>query len=121
MTVLSDRGVPTPVVHTRLVAPASRMGPADDPAAAAKASPLWPKYGTPLDARSAREILTERLAAAEEPEPEPEPAPKPKRSRRREPAPAPTGSLEDFLTSREGKALQRKIARGVFGMLRKRL
>jgi hypothetical protein len=27
----------------------------------------------------------------------------------------------DFLTSREGKALQRKVARGLFGMLRKRL
>ena len=119
VTVLSDRGVPTPVVHTRLVAPASRMGPSDDPAAAAKASPLWPKYGTPLDARSAREILAERLAAAEQPEPAPEP--RRRRARRREPAPAPTGGIEDFLASREGKALQRKTARGVFGMLRKRL
>jgi hypothetical protein len=29
--------------------------------------------------------------------------------------------LSDFLTSREGKALQKKVMRGVFGMLRKRL
>jgi hypothetical protein len=26
----------------------------------------------------------------------------------------------DFLTSREGKAMQRKVLRGVFGMLKKR-
>jgi DNA helicase HerA-like ATPase len=39
-------------------------------------------------------------------------------------APAPSGgtdALGDFLTSREGKAIQRKVLRGVFGMLRKRL
>jgi hypothetical protein len=29
--------------------------------------------------------------------------------------------LGDFLGSREGKALQRKVARGMFGMLKKRL
>ena len=46
--------------------------------------------------------------------------------RRSEPrrAPAPKGggadAIGDFLKSREGKALQRKVARGVFGMLRKR-
>ena len=30
VTLLSEKGVPTPVVHTRMVAPASRMDPADD-------------------------------------------------------------------------------------------
>ena len=30
VTILSEEGVPTPVVHTRLRAPASRIGPADD-------------------------------------------------------------------------------------------
>ena len=40
------------------------------------------------------------------------------------PAPAPSGGADaigDFLTSREGKAMQRKVLRGVFGMLKKRL
>ena len=41
VTLLSEKGVPTPVVHTRMVAPMSRMDPADDVAGAAKASPLW--------------------------------------------------------------------------------
>ena len=45
VTILSSRGVPTPVVHTRMRPPSSRMAPADDVDAAAKASPLWAKYG----------------------------------------------------------------------------
>ncbi len=63
VTILSESGVPTPVVHTRIVAPASRMGPADDVEGAAKASPLWATYGERVDAQSAREMLAGRLAA----------------------------------------------------------
>ena len=125
VTILSEEGVPTPVVHTRLRAPASRIGPADDVEAAAKASPLFAKYGTRLETESAREKLEARLDRAEEAEPARAPAPNGKRRRRRAaPAPAPAGGLGqlgDFLGSREGKALERKVARGLFGMLKKRL
>jgi DNA helicase HerA-like ATPase len=117
VTILSDDGVPTPVVHTRLRAPASRIGPADDVEEAAKASPLFAKYGARTEAESAREKLEGRLAQAEEPEP----TPKPKRAKK---APAPSGGLDelgDFLNSRQGKALERTVMRGVFGMLKKRL
>ena len=119
VTILSEDGVPTPVVHTRLRAPASRIGPADDVEAAAEASPLFAKYGTRLEAESAREKLAERVVEAEEPSP----APKRRRSRKQAPSapPDPMDDLGDFLTSREGKAIQRKVARGLFGMLRKRL
>ena len=146
VTLLSESGVPTPVAHTRLVAPASRMAPADDVAGAAKASPLWAHYGERTDPQSAREILAARLdpAAAKDPtpaepkpdaEPKPEPplehipvpesmrAPRRSRTRRRAPAPkesSPDG-IGDFLNSRSGKALQKEIVRGVFGLLRKRL
>ena len=34
---------------------------------------------------------------------------------------SPTDAIVDFLGSRQGKALQRKLARGAFGLLRKRL
>ena len=123
VTILSEDGVPTPVVHTRLRAPASRMGPADDVEAIANASALYAKYGTRAEAESAREKLAARM---EETEDEPEPATKAPKRRKREPKPAPpkTGgadALTDFLTSREGKALQKKVMRGVFGMLKKRL
>jgi uncharacterized protein len=125
VTTLSDEGVPTPVVHTRLRAPASRIGPADDVEGAAKASPLYAKYGTRVEAESAREKLAARMEEATV-EADPEPAPDKPRKRRRAkaPAPAPAGGADaigDFLTSREGKAIQRKVMRGVFGMLKKRL
>jgi DNA helicase HerA-like ATPase len=124
VTTLSDKGVPTPVVHTRLRAPASRIGPADDVESAAKASPLHAKYGTRVEAESAREKLAARMAEATV-EAEAEPAEdKPRKRRPKKPAPAPSGGADaigDFLTSREGKAIQRKVMRGVFGMLKKRL
>src|SRR3712207_1602853 len=62
VTLLTEAGVPTPVVHTRLRAPAARMSPADDVEAAAKASPLWARYGERTDPESARELLAARLA-----------------------------------------------------------
>ena len=61
VTILSESGVPTPVVHTRMRPPLSRMGPADDVDGAAKASPLFAKYGTRVDSQSARELLAARL------------------------------------------------------------
>jgi DNA helicase HerA-like ATPase len=119
VTLLSEKGVPTPVVHTRLLGPSSSMDPFPDVDGAAKASPLWAKYGTPVDRESARERLAARLAP---PPPEPEHVPLP-RDDARAPAPRGTGAdaIGDFLRSREGKALQRKVTRGLFGMLRKRL
>lgn len=122
VTLLSEAGVPTPVAHTRMLAPASRMAPADDVEAAAKGSPLYARYGQRVDAQSARELLAGRMADAAEAPAEAGPAPRPRRrAPRREPVPAPTDAIGDFLTSREGKALQRKVMRGMFGMLRKRL
>jgi uncharacterized protein len=104
-------------VHTRMRAPASRMAPADDVDGAAKASPLFAKYGTRTDAQSAREMLAARVEAAATPD-----APPPAKH---EKAPAPQEStaekVGDFLKSRQGKAIQRQVMRGVFGMLKKRL
>ena len=67
VTILSESGVPTPVVDTKITPPQSRMGPADDVDGAAKGSPLWAKYGTRVDNQSAREILAERMAKAAAP------------------------------------------------------
>jgi hypothetical protein len=120
VTILSESGVPTPVVHSKLPAPRSRMAPADDVGGAAKASPLWAKYGTRMDNRSAREILASRM---EEPAPPPASRSAPKRAPKPEHKQAGDGmgDLGTFLNSRQGKTLQREVVRGVFGMLRKRL
>ena len=64
VTVLSERGAPTPVAWTRMRAPRSLMdtiGP-DAIAAAAKASPLQAEYGQTVDRRSAYEMLAAKLA-----------------------------------------------------------
>jgi hypothetical protein len=101
------------------------MAPADDIEGAAKASPLYAQYGTRVDNQSAREMLAERLAAPT-PQAAPKPKPKPAPKRPSEPparAPQPKGGVEmvaDFLGSRQGKALQRDIVRGVFGLLKKK-
>jgi DNA helicase HerA-like ATPase len=120
VTILSESGVPTPVVHSKLPGPRSRMAPADDVEAAAKASPLWGKYGTRMDNRSAREILASRI---EEPAPPPASKSAPKRAPKPEHQEAgdAVSDIGKFLKSRQGKALQRQVVRGVFGMLRKRL
>ncbi len=63
ITVLSERGAPTPVAWTRLRAPSSLMAPtaADAVAAAVAASPLAATYTQPLDRESAYEKLADRL------------------------------------------------------------
>lgn len=68
VTVMDERGAPTPVAWTRLPAPRSLMGPAD-PAAMAQAvaaSPLHPRYAATVDRESARELLAGRLARGAE-------------------------------------------------------
>ncbi len=64
ITVLSEKGAPTPVAWTRMRAPRSLMdtiGP-DAIRAAAAASPLQAIYGQTIDRESAYERLTARLA-----------------------------------------------------------
>ncbi|KWX57393.1 helicase HerA-like domain-containing protein [Mycobacterium sp. NAZ190054] len=64
VTVLSEKGVPTPVAWTRMRAPRSLMDTvgADAIAAAAAASPLQAEYGKTVDRESAYERLAAKLA-----------------------------------------------------------
>ena len=118
VTILSESGVPTPVVHTKLRPPRSRMGAADDVESAAKASPLYAKYGTRTDAQSARELLADRLNQAAEPDAPAKEAPHRKKAAK---ASQDSGALGDFLKSSTGKQVQREVIRGVFGLLRRRI
>jgi DNA double-strand break repair helicase HerA and related ATPase len=131
VTILSERGAPTPVVWTRMVPPRSLMaaiGP-DAVTAAAQADPLWATYGTEIDRESAREKLAARLAQATVPAPEPEPAPlpepapepRPRRRRRAADDDRDTNPVVDYLESRQGRAMVKEVTRGIFGLLRKRL
>ncbi len=66
VTVLSPRGIPTPLAATRLLPPDSLMAPVDQATfqGLVAASPLNAKYGTTIDRDSAHERITTRLTAA---------------------------------------------------------
>jgi DNA helicase HerA-like ATPase len=66
VTVMNEKGAPSPVAWTRLRAPQASMSPSPDAAidAAVAASPLQAKYGTAIDRESAHELLTAKMNAA---------------------------------------------------------
>jgi DNA double-strand break repair helicase HerA and related ATPase len=133
ITVLSERGAPTPVAWTRLPPPRSLMGQLDDAAANAivSASPLLPRYGQAVDRESAYERLAAKVAVPVEPAPaqppepdQPAPAPEGRAPRGREEkgvvekvlgSPAVRGMLRSAAT-----AAGREIMRGIFGTARRR-
>jgi DNA helicase HerA-like ATPase len=65
VTVMNERGAPTPVAWTRLRAPESLMDAAPQPGmdAIVKGSPLFAKYAAAVDRESAREVLAGKLEA----------------------------------------------------------
>ncbi|HMO11723.1 MAG TPA: DUF853 family protein, partial [Actinotalea sp.] len=67
VTVLSEKGAPTPVAWTRLRAPQGSMAPMEPAAmqATIAASPQGARYATAVDRESAYELLTARAARAE--------------------------------------------------------
>ncbi|MFI6906376.1 helicase HerA-like domain-containing protein [Nonomuraea sp. NPDC050394] len=125
VTVLSDKGIPTPVAWTRMRAPSSRMAPAD--AAVVQgviaASPLRPKYAQAIDRDSAYEILAAKVVppapATEAPEPE-RPA-EPPRSAEPTLLESVLGSsvFKSFARS-AASSLGREISRSIFGTARRR-
>ena len=66
VTVMNEKGAPSPVAWTRLRAPQALMSPTPESAidAAVAASPLQAKYGTAIDRESAHELLTAKMNAA---------------------------------------------------------
>jgi DNA helicase HerA-like ATPase len=71
VTVMNEKGAPSPVAWTRMRAPQGSMSPTPDAQidATVAASPLLAKYGTAIDRDSAREMLAKKLgdaAAAEQ-------------------------------------------------------
>ncbi len=135
VTVMNERGAPTPVAWTRLRAPESLMGPTDPAAmtAAVAAGPGQAKYGTVVDRDSARERLAARLEQGARKQAEEAAAEKTTTERKRDADAAPTpkprtsspsrkddggGLLEDVVESGAFKDFMRtaarEIARGMF-------
>ncbi len=128
VTVMDERGAPTPVAWTRLRAPESLMGPADAAAmqSAVQASPLFARYAETIDRESARERLAAKLEAGAATA-RTEPAQPPAESKVSYPRPRKEeeGSVvHDLLNSQVTKDLARtaarEIFRGIFGTARRR-
>lgn len=76
VTALNEKGIPTPLVHTMLVPPRSRMDVLDESETTAlvQKSKLVKKYSNSVDRESAHEIITAKLETAAERSREGEPA-----------------------------------------------
>ncbi len=131
VTVLSERGAPTPVAWTRLRAPQSLMGPSDPAMVAAQvaASPLDATYGEQVDRDSAYERLAARLAPAPSAPPAGTAPPEPTPARTRAPRPQPSTAEEvakaatpvvKAVAVAAATTFGREIMRGLFGNARKR-
>lgn len=115
VTALDEKGIPTPLVHTYLISPESRMDVLTETEVIelTNRSALVAKYEQPVNKESAYEMLTHRMTQATG-----APAPKPA-------TPAPTKEepslLESMMKSRAGKTftntLAREGAKFVLGML----
>ena len=88
---------------------------------AAKASPLYAKYGTRVDPQSAREMLAARLRAGPPPAADAPPRAEARAQGGRRRDGRRRRAIGDFLNSSAGKQLQREVVRGVFGLLKKSL
>jgi DNA helicase HerA-like ATPase len=126
ITVMSEKGAPTPVAWTRLRAPQSLMAPAsaEQLTAAVQASPNAAKYAEVVDRESAHEKLAAKLEAGaakaeSEAAAEAEQSAAPRRSRKEQ-----KSTVEKVIGSSAFKQFARsagrEIVRGLFGAARRR-
>ena len=115
VSVLDDKGSPTPVERVLMAPPESRLGPLSEAERRERMarSPLAGRYDQAIDRESAHEVLKQRAATRME-EPPTAAAPAPRAGRARE------GVLEAMSKSAMravGSSLGREIVRGVLGSL----
>ncbi|MGI5456132.1 helicase HerA-like domain-containing protein [Streptomyces sp. CA-249302] len=129
VTVLSEKGAPTPVAATRLRAPESLMGPVEAATLdrAVKSSQLYGRYAQAVDRESAYEKLTAaKPAGGKGPDElkapaEPKAAPRPKSAEDRSMVEQVVGSgMFKSLARSVGTQIGREITRSLFGTARRR-
>jgi len=148
ITVMSEKGAPTPVAWTRLRAPQGSMQPTatDAMLATVNASPLMQTYGTEIDRESAYELLSKKMNAAAEADAAREQAearaaedkllakqyeqewkdakakraPAARKTTTRTTTRRQSNPIGDALGSRTGQTVVREVLRGIFSTLKKR-
>ena len=115
VSLLNDRGQPTPVERVNIAPPASRIGPLTDAERQDELarSPLRHRYDAALDRESAYEVLRARAEreALQTTERQPPPA-------RRRSAADPLDTLLNSAARTVGNRLGRELVRGLLGSLR---
>jgi hypothetical protein len=134
VSVLSPKGVPTPVTVAQILPPSSLMSPISEGeyAQIIAGSAIASKYRNAVDRESAREILQKRMAQAEAAAPEPEYKPlAPRAPAERRPAARKAKEeksvFAEVMGSRVAQTAARQAARtitssvirGIFGMLKR--
>lgn len=122
ITVLNEKGIPTPLVHTMLRAPSSRMDviTAKEKKDLLKNSDLTKYYNEEIDRESAYEMLAEKIEKVHE---EQEKAEKKKSSSKRKTSSSRTtksrfDTIIDKTTQRQiGREIARELTRGLLGVL----
>jgi len=113
ITALDEKGIPTPLVHTYLISPESRMDVLNDAEVSdlVSRSALVAKYEKPIDSESAYEILVQRMEQAVE-----NSAP----TQKTKPVKEEPGMFEQVLKSKAGRTfantLMREGAKALLGM-----
>jgi DNA helicase HerA-like ATPase len=117
ITTLNEKGIPTPVVHTLLKAPASRMDVISDSEVdeVLAQSHLAKRYNKAVDRHSAHEILMQKLEQAENKAEELEEKPRTGSTRKRKTQSDST--LESIMKSRTTQTIVRELTRGLLGVL----
>jgi DNA helicase HerA-like ATPase len=113
ITMLNEKGIPTPLAHTMLCAPRSRMdilSEVEIDAVVAK-SKLVSKYNQTIDSQSAYEILTQKLEEASK-KTEEEEQEKPKKGAKAEP-----GFFDNPVVKQVGRTAANVITRSLLGAL----
>ena len=115
ITVLNEKGIPTPLAHTMLVAPGSRMDvvTVEEIQEHLKSSNIYDRYAKHIDRESAYEILTQKLEGArkqEEAQLEDENEDKAKGKEEK-------SMVEKMVNSSVGRTVVRELTRGLLGVL----
>jgi DNA helicase HerA-like ATPase len=116
ITMLNEKGIPTPLAHVYLMSPRSSMdilSPSEIDTQL-QASYLVKKYNQTIDRESAYEILDKKLQSITQQETK---TTTPTKRATKEPP----NTFEKMLNSTAGKQAQRSLIRGIFGMLTKLL
>ncbi len=111
VTMLNEKGIPTPLAHTMLLAPRSRMDILTDAEidGIVGASKIIKKYNQAIDSNSAYEMLTAKLEEASQKTAEEKPE---KKSTKAEP-----GFFDNPIVKQVGRTAATVITRGLLGAL----